>query len=251
MTLKTKNIKTYIPKIIWGVIILLVAIFFLKVYFWEEHYYAEKEGSERAASGEIVHEEEIDETEPTEEEVVNWAANLPSNYPAYISIGAIGQIGRQVAPVGTTADGEMGTPNNVFQIGWFDTSGTPGSGGTLVMDGHNGGPNVQGVLKQLPLLCTEGEVGVRSVPGDSAQGTRNCDGTPDMIAIERADGASFAYKVVENVTIPLSESDNYMTKAFSTPVHGKESLTLITCTGEWSQTQGTYLSRQFLRAILN
>jgi LPXTG-site transpeptidase (sortase) family protein len=72
----------------------------------------------------------------------------------------------------------------------------------------------------------------------------------DIIKIERGDGAIFNYKVVENKTVPLSESDAYMTAAARSPEPGKESVTLITCTGEWSQQQGTYLSRQFTRAIL-
>ena len=56
--------------------------------------------------------------------------------------------------------------------------------------------------------------------------------------------------MVENKSVPLSESDAYMVTAMKTPVAGKESVTLISCTGEWSQTQGTYLSRQFVRATI-
>ena len=56
--------------------------------------------------------------------------------------------------------------------------------------------------------------------------------------------------VVENKTVALSEADDYMKTAFKSPVAGKESVTLISCTGDWSQQQKTYLSRQFTRAIL-
>ena len=92
---------------------------------------------------------------------------------------------------------------------------------------HNGGPHVQGVFKDLPSL---------------AEG--------DIITVERGDGQMFRYSVVENKAIPLSESNDYMAIAMKTPMPGKESITLISCTGEWSQAQGTYLSRQFTRAIL-
>ena len=34
-------------------------------------------------------------------------------------------------------------------------------------------------------------------------------------------------------------------------IDGKETVTVITCTGEWSQTRQTYLSRQYLRATLD
>ena len=50
--------------------------------------------------------------------------------------------------------------------------------------------------------------------------------------------------------MPLSEANDYMATAIKTPLSGKESVTLISCSGEWSQAQRTYLSRQFVRAIL-
>ena len=97
----------------------------------------------------------------------------------------------------------------------------------MIIDGHNGGPHVLGVFKDLPNLV-EG----------------------DIIAVERGDGKVFKYKVVENKSVLLSESDAYMAVAARSPEAGKESVTLISCTGEWSQQQKTYLSRQFTRAVL-
>ena len=250
MNLNKEKTKGLIGYIVWGLIGLILAFFFGKVAIWEHNYYKSKEGSERAEG--IVHaeEQEIDETEPEPEEVASWASTLPSHYPAYITISAIGQIGRQVTPLGTTSDGALDTPYNLYQIGWYQSSGAPGQGSVGVYDGHNGGPNVYGVLKSLPLLCSEGETGTRTVPDDPSLGTRDCTGAGDQIAIERADGKSYVYTVVENTTVLLSQADEYMSTAFTTPVHGKEAITLITCTGEWSQTRGTYLSRQFTRAIL-
>jgi len=74
-------------------------------------------------------------------------------------------------------------------------------------------------------------------------------GEGDIITIERGDGEIFRYSVVENKSIPLSNSNDYMATAMKSPMPGKESITLISCTGEWSQAQSTYLSRQFTRAI--
>ena len=231
MGLNTKTKKQYIEKAFWGVLAVLATIFLLKTASWEDSYYTRMEGTDRAvavSSAPAVEEIEIDETEPTEEEVKNWAATLPEkSYPAYITIDALHAIGRQVIPIGVTANGSLDTPRNVYQIGWYKYSSAPGEGGTLVLDGHNGGPNVEGILKHLP---------------DVAIG--------EHIYIENADGESFSYRVVENISVPLAESDAYMRTAFSSPVPGQESLTIITCTGEWSQVRGTYLSRQFLRAVL-
>ena len=129
--------------------------------------------------------------------------------------------------MGIGASGELKTPNNIFDVGWYESSGKPGSGGTMVIDGHNGGPHVHGVFKDLPDL-NEG----------------------DIIVVERGDGVKYRYAVVENKTVPLGESNAYMSVAMRSPKAGTESVTLITCTGEWSQVQKTYLSRQFTRAIL-
>jgi hypothetical protein len=41
-----------------------------------------------------------------------------------------------------------------------------------------------------------------------------------------------------------------MSTMLKSPVPGKESLSLISCTGEWSQSQRTYLSRAMIRAVL-
>ena len=97
----------------------------------------------------------------------------------------------------------------------------------MIIDGHNGGPHVHGVFKDLPEL-SEG----------------------DIIVIERGDGLKYSYKVYENKEVLLSDADRYMSTAIKSPIPGKESVTLITCSGEWSQQRGTYLSRQFVRAVI-
>ena len=131
-------------------------------------------------------------------------------------------------PMGVNDNGELGTPNNIFDVGWYTKSSKPGKGGTILIDGHNGGPHVQGVFKDLPALSAG-----------------------DVITIERGDGTIFHYAVVENKAVSLSDSNDYMATAMKSPMSGKESVTLISCAGEWSQAQRTYLSRQFVRAILS
>ena len=129
--------------------------------------------------------------------------------------------------MGVNASGELATPNNIFDVGWYEASGKPGFGGTMIIDGHNGGPRVLGVFKNLP---------------DLVEG--------DIITVERGDGLVFNYRVVENEAVALADADAYMAVAARSPEPGVESMTLISCTGEWSQQQGTYLSRQFTRAVL-
>lgn len=211
----------------WGLIaifgIFLLA-FFVRVATFEDSYYREKEGSERAEAV-AVGDELLEEEQPTETQVEEYT--VAADRPRYLSIPKLGITNSRVIAVEVKSNGELGTPNNIFDVGWYESSGKPGKGKTMVIDGHNGGPHVHGVFKDLPNL----------VAGD-------------IIKIERGDGTVFNYKVVENKTVALSEADSYMKTAFRSPEPGKESLTLISCTGEWSQKQGTYLSRQFTRAVL-
>ena len=223
MTLKISNGRAFVK---WGtisVLLILFSIFLVRVMVFEHQYYNEKEGSERAIV--IDMDEELVEIEPTEQEVVEYT--VAPDRPRYLSIERLGINNARVLPMGINDAGELSTPNNIFDVGWYYSSGKPGNGGTLLIDGHNGGPHIQGVFKDLPAL-----------------------GEGDIIKIERGDGAVFRYSVIENKTIPLSESNDYMVTAMKSPMQGKESVTLISCTGEWSDQQKTYMSRQFVRALL-
>ena len=229
MSLKLKSLNWW-GIIKWVVLVLVCGFilgFFIRVATWEDAYYREKEGSERdvVVSSAEAEAEELDETVPTEAEVREYV--VAADRPRYLSIEKLGIGNSRVLPVSINAKGELGTPNNIFDVGWYEASGKPGGGGTLLIDGHNGGPHVHGVFKDLPLL-TAG----------------------DIITIERGDGAIFRYAVVENVEVPLDEADVYMATAMRSPESGKESVTLISCTGEWSWSRYTYLSRQFARAVL-
>ena len=230
MTLETTKLKIkggwrrIVKWSVWGVLLILFLVFLIRVATFEQGYYSEKEGSERAVT-EQVDNRELDETKPTETEVAEYT--VAPDRPRYLSIEKLGITNSRILPMGVNTSGELDTPNNIFDVGWYESSGKPGGGGTMLIDGHNGGPHVYGVFKRLPELTTG-----------------------DIIQVERGDGKVFKYKVVENVSVPLSDSDKYMATAAKSPETGKESVTLISCTGEWSQAQGTYLSRQFTRAIL-
>jgi LPXTG-site transpeptidase (sortase) family protein len=214
--------KKIVKWVVWGILGILLLIYIVKVSTYENWYYSSKEGSERTAV--TTNTPELDETVPTETEVAEYT--VAADRPRYLTVEKLGIAKARVLPVGSV-NGEMGTPNNIFDVGWYTESGKPGQGGTMIIDGHNGGPHVLGVFKALPTLATG-----------------------DIIQIERGDGQIFKYKVVENVSIPLSEADAYMSKAAISPEKGKESVTLISCTGDWSEAQGTYLSRQFTRAVI-
>ena len=228
MSLKIKGWRKITKWAIWSVLGVLFLIFFVKVVTFEDSYYSEKEGSERVVLEEAAdndEEEELIEVEPTETEVREYT--VAPDRPRYLTINKLGISKARILPMGVNAKGELATPNNIFDVGWYEASGKPGQGGTMIIDGHNGGPHVLGVFKNLP---------------DLAEG--------DIVTVERGDGLVFNYRVVENETVALADADAYMAVAARSPEPGVESVTLITCTGEWSQQQGTYLSRQFTRAVL-
>ena len=205
MSLKVnKGWQTYAKWAFWAVLAVLLAAFLVRVLIFEHNYYNEKEGSERHPVEIIEGEEPLVEVAPTPTEVKEYI--VAPDRPRYLSIEKLKINKARVLPMGVNTKGELDTPRNIFDVGWYEASGKPGLGGTMIIDGHNGGPRVYG------------------------------------------DGLIFKYAVKENVEIPLSEADAYMTTAARSPEPGKESLTLITCTGAWGGE--TYLSRQFTRAVL-
>ena len=218
----------------WGAVALVVILMlgaFIRLVTWEDAYYREMEGSERhtvetaSSQSTNVAREELIEEEPTEQEVYEYV--VEPDHPRYLTIDALHIYDARIRAVGINSEGQLGTPANIFDVGWYESSSLPGGGKTLLIDGHNGGPHVHGVFKDLP---------------DLPLGA--------YIEVERGDGWIFYYSVVENIEVSLDESDMYMATAMQSPEPGKESLTLISCTGDWSSERSTYLSRQFVRAVL-
>lgn len=220
-----KSIKKYIPKVLLVILIIVAGYFFLKVKIWEDKYYAEKEGSQRATAPVTG---DIDVTEVSEEEVTIVQRNqytVDPDKPRYLYIDKLGIDKARIMEVGISTKGQMQTPYSIFDAGWYNASSKPGEGGTSILDGHNGGPGVNGIFKNLNTL----------VAGDE-------------IRIEMGDGTIYTYRVYDNFEVKLSEADEKMKLLMKSPVEGQESISIISCVGEWSLQQKTYLSRQFLRA---
>lgn len=226
MSLKINNWKKICYWVFWGIIIAVALIFFIRVAVWEGFYYAEKEGSERSVSATAAPvRAELDETEPTEEEIIEY--NVPAGNPRYLTIPDISVNNARILALSTKESGELEAPNNIFDAGWYVDSARPGEGGVILIDGHNGGPSRYGIFKRLPELTI---------------------GSKIVIEVGQT-GEKYTYIVQENTTVPLSEANSYMSTAMK-KINNTETLSIITCTGEWSDQQQTYLSRQFLRATL-
>ncbi|MBQ2638627.1 class F sortase [Candidatus Saccharibacteria bacterium] len=220
-----KSHKKYIPYIIWGVVILIAGVLIARVAIWEKNYYEEKEGSERATAGIVgdVETTEVSDEIVTEEQQKEYT--VAANKPRYLTIEKLGVKNARIFEVGVNSKGQMETPNTNYDAGWYNGSSLPGTGGTAILDGHNGGPSSYGIFKKLNTLVSG-----------------------DIIKIEMGDGRVFEYRVYDNFEVKLSEADKKMSLLTVSPVAKTESISIISCIGEYSLKQKTYLSRQFLRA---
>ncbi len=142
--------------------------------------------------------------------------------PKKISIPDLG-VHARVIKLGVKANNEVKTPNNIFDVGWFEGSAKPGELGAVFINGHVHGPTQPGTFYGLKKLK----------PGSK-------------ITIERGDGKVFTYSVVKTQSYDKDSVD--MGKAFNSIVPGKPGLNLITCDGEFS-TNGGYNKRVLVFAV--
>lgn len=216
--------------IIGAVILSILAIFFLRVAIWEHGYFSRMEGSERhttessQATGDDG--EHIDDHEPNSTEVAEYI--VAPDKPRYLSIPSLGINNSRIVEIGLKSNGELSTPYNIYDVGWYTKSALPGAKGVSIIDAH-GGAQGSGIFRSLPRIH---------------QGA--------TINIEMGDGRMYTYTVVDLATKAIGdEANDYMNKsAFSSPTPGKSSLTLITCTGDYWLSSRTYSHRLFVRAIL-
>ena len=135
------------------------------------------------------------------------AHTVAPDLPRFLRIPSLG-VNARVKALGQTASGQIASPSNVHDAGWYKASAKPGtSGGTTIIDGHVSGWNAKGVFYKLKDL----KVG-------------------SIVQVERGDGKVLEYKVVHTQVYNAEGMD----AATTLGPHrlGKESLNLITCTGK-------------------
>jgi len=217
--------------IVLGALVTILIVFFLRVGLWEKDYFNRMEGTERdvvaTANEEKPDEstEEVDSTEPTEQEIVEWI--VAPDKPRYINIPYLGLYKRRIVEIGLKGQNEMATPYNIYDVGWFTGSVLPGQKGATILNAH-GGDLGYGIFRTLPKL----PVG-------------------ETFTIEMGDGRVLTYKVVERVLKDLGpEANDYMNTVFTPIDPNGNTITLITCTGDWWDKEQTYSQRLFVRAVL-
>ena len=139
--------------------------------------------------------------------------------PRMIRIPSLG-VDARVFRMMVGRDGDIETPKNIWDTGWYDGSAKPGEVGNAFIDGHISGPTMPAVFAGLK---------------DIKQGAE--------IAIERGDGIVLKY-AVDTVSTQKLDSVNMKSVLAN---QGGETLTLMTCGGSF-RSDHTYDSRVIVRA---
>lgn len=159
----------------------------------------------------------------TKKKPVNPAASERPEKPARLVIDKIG-VDAAIEQVGLTADGNLDAPNNNEGVGWYEKSALLGeSRFSLLLDGHFGARENPAVFYRLSEL----RIG-------------------DTLTVEGVHGAQAHYAVVETENIKLEEVD--MKKAFYPYRPGVQSMTIITCDGDYDPQRNTYDNRLIVYA---
>jgi sortase A len=133
--------------------------------------------------------------------------------PVRLSIPKL-NIDAVVISVGITAAGNLDTPKNNDEVGWYKDGSSPGNEGSSVLNGHVG-VGSRAVFEHLSQLI----VG-------------------DLVVVVDDTGKAVSFRVRE---IKNYDKNEQPSEVFSS-INGAH-LNLITCTGAWQQDQRTYSKR--------
>lgn len=175
-------------------------------------------GDTESGSDEIVTStDRPDETKPGP----NYKWRGRDTDPKKIYIDKIG-VDAYVQKVGVDKNQQIAVPNNIHIAGWFIDTSKIGEKGLSIIDGHVDGLTTGGVFKDLNKLKA----------GDS-------------IKIEKGDGSVVSYEIMQNITVPTSESAGVL---YSQDPKVESQLNLITCIGNYDREAQTYDKRVIVTA---
>lgn len=147
----------------------------------------------------------LSSVKPSEKAIASYS--VPPADPKYIAIPNMRVEQARIIRLGHMANGQIATPNNIFDTGWYENSVKPGQPGAMFIFGHVSSWTADGVFHNLNRLR----------PGDK-------------ITITRGDNRRFVYQVV---SFKVYQHDKVDMGAVLSPINaGKPGLSLMTCTGE-------------------
>jgi sortase (surface protein transpeptidase) len=128
-----------------------------------------------------------------------------------------------IQSVGRDSHGAMASPSGLDTVAWFNRGPLPGHPGDAVIDGHYGDSNQAGVFRKLHWLR----------PGDEIQ-------------VVWPDGRTVFFEVA---TSEVVAANAHPAGVFAST--GPARISLITCTGLWDKSRGTYSDRLIVTAMLS
>ncbi len=148
----------------------------------------------------------------------------PADQPRYIYLGSI-NVRARVMSVGVNSDGNIGSPDNANDAGWYDGSAKPGQDGQVFINGHTSfSSSFKAAFDKLPDLKAN-----------------------DVITIELGDGDKITYKVVKVESVPTSAVN--MKETLNVPDGAKQGLTLMTYAGQYDYKSKTTDKRVVVYAV--
>ena len=149
---------------------------------------------------------------------------VPAEQPRYLYMDSIG-VKARVISVGINSDGNINSPSNANDTGWYDGSAKPGNDGQVFINGHTSFSSAfQAAFDKLPELRAG-----------------------SIITIERGDGQKINYKVISNKTVSTDEVD--MKTALNVPDGADQGLTIMTYTGDYNYRTKTADKRVVVYAV--
>jgi len=143
-------------------------------------------------------------TKPAAQAIASY--NVAPDRPKYITIDSIKLPQTRIFPLGLLPDGQIATPNNIHDAGWYSSSAKPGQSGAMFIYGHVSSWKANGAFYNLNKLKAG-----------------------DRVTVTNGANQSFTYQVLSTKTYP---HDAVPMDAVLAPAEaGKPGLNLMTCAG--------------------
>jgi hypothetical protein len=166
----------------------------------------------------------VDESPVSDAQVESHTVD--STVPKYMSIGALNTGNLRIFAVGFDGNAVLGLPSNMHDIGWYDKSAVPGTGGVIVMNAY-------------------GEVNSSDAPLIDALTLAS----GDRIVLTTGNDKTYDYTVQDVTEVDIDTFNSDTTKSLGTSyVESDEGLNIIVQSGVWIPQINTYSDRIVIRA---
>ena len=158
---------------------------------------------------------------PKPEEIAEYT--VAPDLPKFISIPKLDITNARVFSLGLK-NGEIATPSNIHDAGWYKNSAKPGESGAMFMYGHRSSWESEGLFRNLSKLKSG-----------------------DTFTITKGDNEVLTYKVVTSKTYKKDDVD--MNEVLAPINESKSGLNLMTCVGEVIEGTNDFTERLIVFAV--